>query len=325
MPKIKQRKDEPTVSFFPYRPALQGQFRTRFYEAACTLVQLFGDQARSEELVSDELAWVEENVSLNPPQRRIYQAAWLLLRDLLRAGWLCRWADGRLEVKPPIAHVDAKEQPLAAKQRVREAMQSERLSRIILAREFIDYAERPRAVGLARLPITSLVADGATLAARLGKIASLQGEERIAHLRQAIRPYLQLVSEGERCVYTGHLLTDIWRYFRYTWATSYYSIPGRTLSYLIRDAAQDNHPVVGIASLSNAPLRIGVRDNASVGQWRLSPQGWYLYGMSKVWVVSGLPSASCVNTSWVVLLVLTLKVFAPLRNWRILPRHLLTV
>lgn len=87
------------------------------------------------------------------------------------------------------------------------------------------------------------------------------GEERAAALRQYVQPYLQLVEEGVRCQHTGFLLGDIWRYFRLTWASPAYSTPGRSLFYLVRDGARPNHPVMGIASLENAPIFIGDRDN----------------------------------------------------------------
>jgi S-DNA-T family DNA segregation ATPase FtsK/SpoIIIE len=38
---------------------------------------------------------------------------------------------------------------------------------------------------------------------------------------------------------------DIWRYFRLTWSTPSESTPGRTIKYLIRDAAHPNHAVMG--------------------------------------------------------------------------------
>ena len=83
-----------------------------------------------------------------------------------------------------------------------------------------------------------------------------------ALFRQAVQPYLQLVEDGARCEFTGQRLADIWRYFRFTWATAPETTPGRTLLYLVRDAARPLHPVMGLASLENAPVFIACRDDA---------------------------------------------------------------
>src|SRR5262249_44865354 len=55
-------------------------------------------------------------------------------------------------------------------------------------------------------------------------------------------------------------LQDIWRYFRYTWSIPQTSIPGRKLLYLVRDAADRNHAVIGIAALSNCAVQVVPRD-----------------------------------------------------------------
>jgi hypothetical protein len=53
---------------------------------------------------------------------------------------------------------------------------------------------------------------------------------------------------------------DIWRYFRHTWVNSYKSVPGRSMMILIRDAAVENHPVVGIACLASSVVQQSSRD-----------------------------------------------------------------
>lgn len=75
-----------------------------------------------------------------------------------------------------------------------------------------------------------------------------------------IQPYIQIVDKT-RCIHTGYKLNEIWRYFRYTWSIPYKSTPGRNIFYLVRDAAQPFHPVIGIAALGNSVLQLTKRDN----------------------------------------------------------------
>jgi hypothetical protein len=109
--------------------------------------------------------------------------------------------------------------------------------------------------------ITTLIADGPQLAADLHQARQIDDEaRRLNALSQLVQPYLQLVEENARCPHTGLLLKNIWRYFRLTWASPVYTTPGRSMFYLVRDAARPFHPVMGIASLENSPIFIGARD-----------------------------------------------------------------
>jgi len=75
-----------------------------------------------------------------------------------------------------------------------------------------------------------------------------------------VLPYIQIVDKS-RCIHTGYKLNEIWRYFRYTWSIPYKSTPGRNIFYLVRDAAQPYHPVIGISALGNSVLQLSKRDN----------------------------------------------------------------
>ena len=79
-------------------------------------------------------------------------------------------------------------------------------------------------------------------------------------MRHVIDPYTQVVESGVACEHTGLDLQDIWRYFRHTWVTPYRSVPGRQISFLIRDRAGDNHPVIGIGSLASSVVQQKERD-----------------------------------------------------------------
>ena len=133
--------------------------------------------------------------------------------------------------------------------------------------------ERPRASSRQK-PIRTLIADGAELQARLAVARQIPADNpaRTEALRSAINPYLQLVDADIRDEYTGLLLRDIWRYFRYTWSIPQTPIPGRKILYLVRDAAHEAHPVIGIAALSNCAVQLLPRDRAIGPTAKRQPQ-----------------------------------------------------
>ncbi len=119
--------------------------------------------------------------------------------------------------------------------------------------EFVQSMERRRLTKKGWHSIFSVMRDGAELAGSLATIAELPSDsDRLSTLRKCIQPYLQFVEEGRECAQTGLPLQNIWRYFRHTWTNAYKSVPGRSLSILVRDAAVKNHPIIGIATLGSS-------------------------------------------------------------------------
>ncbi len=115
--------------------------------------------------------------------------------------------------------------------------------------------------------IFNLMRDGKELAVDLARISILKHHDaQITRLRDLIQPYIQPVSQGLSCRFTGIRLFDIWRYFRFTWSTLYNSTPGRRMKFLVRDAAAPFHPIIGIAELSSSVVQLTCRD-----QWI----GWH--------------------------------------------------
>jgi hypothetical protein len=107
--------------------------------------------------------------------------------------------------------------------------------------------------------IFSVMRDGQELAESLTKLR--EDPSRLeANLNEVVLPYIQFVETGAYCSETGLLLSDIRRYFRHTWVTAYKSIPGRSLSILVRDRAKPVHPVIGIAFLGSAVVQQSIRD-----------------------------------------------------------------
>jgi hypothetical protein len=208
--------------------------------------------ANSDELIVRELGWVENICTFNFQQRRKFRAVWFLLRDLLNASWNVSFQSGVLELSMPTLeneelHDDAA--IAAKKERLRSWLSESRLERLSTFKKFVEYMEDDTSAS--RKPITTLIANGDELSRRLRDTADIA---------QAVCPVLQLVVENERDEITGQKISDIWRYFRLTWATPSEPTPGRTMQYLIRDHAHPNHPVMGIISLENCAVQITDRD-----------------------------------------------------------------
>lgn len=79
-------------------------------------------------------------------------------------------------------------------------------------------------------------------------------------LVSVIDPYIQEVSSNIRDEFTNIKLSDIWRYFRYTWSLEYKTNPGRSLGFLIRNRARPNHPIIGITMMASPVMGLGPRD-----------------------------------------------------------------
>lgn len=247
------------VEFTPVRPELQERFLTRFHIKTCEMLQ--HPRELWEAVIREEVLWAFDSAG-NPEQQAKYQSVWLLMRDLFRVGWTPAWDEQSATFKiapPPTEERPRSQQDIDAhKQLRRDIMQHERMNRMQTAREFIAEMENP-ARGL---PITAVIADGRQLAGDLRRVRQLpDAAMRQQALGQIVQPYLQLVTENDRCPHTGLLLRSIWRYFRLTWASPVYNTPGRSMFYLVRDAARPCHPVMGIASLENSPIFIGARDD----------------------------------------------------------------
>lgn len=188
-----------------------------------------------------------------------------LLRDLLMIGWEVRSNAHHVYVRPP-----RPTDPTERKALIRQQLLYGRDDQLCedSNRRFLYGVERPSKYSSCK-PMTDLIADGRRLAEQLKPIACVPRTERVALLERVCRPYLQLVSE-ERDEFTNQRLIDIWRYFRHSWSTRYRSTPGRNLFYLVRDAAQPNHPVMGIAALGNTVMQLTPRD---------TELGWTLPGL----------------------------------------------
>lgn len=116
-------------------------------------------------------------------------------------------------------------------------------------RAFVDKMEKTKKYNDEVISIRNLIGDPQVI---------LEGYKSGSN--SIIKPYIQL-ADNSRDIHSGYLLKDIWRYFRFTWAIPYKNTPGRNLYYLVRDAAQKFHPIIGIFALGNCILNLTVRDD----------------------------------------------------------------
>lgn len=251
----------------PLQPRLEGLAERRFFSFARQMLERQDrDPERIGNLVEDETTRVSGLGDLKG-QSDEYEACVRVLGDLAQLRWTLVESGYGLELHSPRPQDKRVSGPAQARER-KEAIRKELRPRLLQqfadpnVRKFIHRMEHP-AASARRKSIRTLIADGAELQGRLsaGRRHPADHPARIAALQQAVRPYLQLVDAG-RDGRTNILLRDIWRYFRYTWSIPQTPIPGRSLLYLVRDAAHEAHAVVGIAALSNCAVQLAPRDRA---------------------------------------------------------------
>jgi hypothetical protein len=173
------------------------------------------------------------------------------LLDLVAQGWTISIRSDRIKLHP---NGDDSSKDVI---RQRHLLERDAQLREKSVAEFIHNMERRTLTAKGWQSIYSVMRDGSDLARSIQRLS--QSSEPFS-LATVIDPYIQFVEPRVRCAQTGLLLSDIWRYFRHTWVTSYKSVPGRSLSILIRDRATTGHPVIGIAALSSSVVQQSVRD-----------------------------------------------------------------
>lgn len=188
------------------------------------------------------------------------QLAVSLLSDLADQGWELRADQDGIAARRPEFAADENG---TVKEKIRRTLLHERDKQLNepSVRTFIQEMEARQLTPAGWVSIFSLMRDGKELAQQLQVVADVkEPNERAEALRKVCRPYLQFVSEDDRCQFTGFRLMDIWRYFRMTWSIAHKSTPGRRMMILIRDAAAPFHPVMGIAALTSAVVQLTCRD-----------------------------------------------------------------
>lgn len=240
-------------SFAPYLAPGERTQLAKLFTAGIAAPAAFADELRS-------LArrYIDDGDSLK------MRAICLLVADLCEQGWSLAIDGGRIVFEPPGIAQKAGESVEEVKARVRMALQKSRLRQLRQpsVQQFLARMERQvsRPVVGRRTSVVDLIDDGAQLAGELHRINGLADSEREAALANLVDPVIEICESGTLCSETGLRLTDIWRYFRHTWAHEYRSVPGRQLLVLIRNAARPRRPVMGIAMLASPVMRLKARD-----------------------------------------------------------------
>lgn len=253
----------------PIFPPLDGICAERFpiYARSLKGAQESGARESIAALLDDEIAWCSQVDHLGD-QRLVYEACIRVLTDLVRLRWrIVEQGYGFALQNPreirsgrPTAELIASKATL--REELRPVVDEQRNHPAVR-----DFMARMEAGGRGKQSVRTLIADGPELAARLEPARQMSGDARIDALREAIQPYLERAIDTPDPV-TGQSLREIWRYFRYSWSIPQVPVPGRQLLYLVRDAAIETRPVIGIAALNNCPLEMGETRETFIGWHR---------------------------------------------------------
>lgn len=255
VPRVKKRVIE-------LRPNLPGNGK-KFHSFCRTLAKLIrkAPAPARHHVLEEARELIQRSAGTTVSQRRIaLNFASSVTIDMVAQGWELSVGANSIHLRAPSTTGVSPEE---LKQRVREGHLLERDAqlRVPSVREFVTNMEKRRLTPKGWVSVFSLMRDGREVAAKLKLVSNEpEGNRKAEHLRRTISPYLQAVEAGVKCEFTGMFLTDIWRYFRHTWVSSYKSLPGRSMMVLIRDAAAPFHPVVGIAALGSSMAQQSLRD-----------------------------------------------------------------
>ncbi|MEG6521379.1 Druantia anti-phage system protein DruA [Desulfotomaculum sp. 1211_IL3151] len=225
-----------------FSPALNEEYAGRFQCLVKRLGEVFPNYR--DLLIKQEIIATEDSIPDNDFEGLRYIAALRVLYDLTQQGW-------GLEVQNNIElYLTMLTENSNNKDYIRNRLSTERKAqfKVKSTLRFIEHMERVKVYHGRKISIKNLIGSKEAL------IQAINNKQRV------VDPYIQLVTHSID-EHTGYRDTDIWRYFRYTWSIPYKSMPGRNLFYLVRDRAQEFHPVIGIFALGNSVLNLKVRDN----------------------------------------------------------------
>ena len=212
------------------------------------LCELLASTQLDDEPVADHSFWVNAAGLGDLYDQPVLAAAAHTVIDLVDQGWMVKMVKHGPLLAPPSTQVDRATEK--ARIRRQEHLRRDEQLRKTSVRRFVEGMERAHQHGNRLVSIFDLMRDGRELAAAL---------ERDPASETVIQPYVQIV-DSSTCELTGFKLHDMWRYFRHTWSNAYFTVPGRSMPILIRDAATEFHAVIGIAAISSPVVQIAERD-----------------------------------------------------------------
>ena len=233
-------EDDSTIASEIFSPILSEEFKDRYRHLIIRLTHALPINRVS--IIKNEICQIQESGKEDFEQLK-YITALSVLVDLTQQGWILSVNQGELYLRMENENVDDKKM-------VRYRLSAERNAQFKTesVKAFIDSMESEKDYRGNTISIRALIGESSIL------LDNIHNGQRICD------PYIQLVT-NERDEYTGYKLSDIWRYFRYTWSIPYKTMPGRNMYYLVRDGLQPYHPVIGIFALGNSVLNLTVRDD----------------------------------------------------------------
>ena len=232
---------EQTVASEKYQPALNDYYNERFNK----LVERMSHNLpiNRAAIIKGELDKIDVDNSDNKLETLKYASSLSVLIDLSLQGWIFDIDEDSLTLKMENDNLDDKQ-----KLRYRLSAEKNAQFKAPSVAAFIRKMESNKIYQGNNISVRDLIGDKHFL------IQQIKNGQRVCD------PYIQLVT-GERDTLTGYKLSDIWRYFRFTWSIPYKTMPGRNLFYLVRDRLQPHHPIIGIFALGNSVLNLTVRDD----------------------------------------------------------------
>lgn len=234
-------KKEQIIAKEIFSPVLSEEYEKRFDKLKAHLQNLL--PMNYIEAIKKEIAEVSSDEESYDIDGMKYVAALSVLIDLSQQGWIFEIQDNDLFLHMETDNVDDKKML-----RYRLSVERNAQFKTDSIAAFIRKMEATKRYNEKSVSIQNLIGNADVL------------KQRIRNAQKVCDPYIQLVT-NERDEYTGFKLSDIWRYFRYTWSIPYKTMPGRNLYYLVRDRLQPEHSVIGIFALGNSVLNLTVRDD----------------------------------------------------------------
>lgn len=232
---------EQTIASELYQPALNDYYSERFTSLVDRMSHALSINRVS--IIKNEIEQIDVDTAENQLEALKYASSLSVLIDLSLQGWIFDIRNGSLTLKMENENLDDKQ-----KLRYRLSAEKNAQFKTSSIADFIRKMESSKSYNGNDISIRNLIGDSRFLI------------QRIQNGQHICEPYIQLVT-NERDTITGYKLSDIWRYFRYTWSIPYKTMPGRNLFYLVRDRLQPYHPVIGIFALGNSVLNLTVRDD----------------------------------------------------------------